>query len=122
MNSFSVRCFFLWEQRPGQKALHLYEERITMWKAEDFDDVIQLAEEEARTYAEENGVEYLDYAQAFELSGTVEVHGAEVFSLLRESDLEPDDYLDAFFDTGSERQGGEEPSSEPPSPDPRPSN
>jgi len=30
--------------------------------------------------------------------------GAEVFSLLRESDLEPDAYLDAFFDTGTERQ------------------
>ena len=32
-------------------------------------------------------------------------HGAELFSLLRESDLEPKEYLDAFFDTGDERQG-----------------
>jgi len=32
-------------------------------------------------------------------------HGSEVFSLLRNSDLQPDEYLNAFFDTGSERQG-----------------
>ena len=31
-------------------------------------------------------------------------HGCEVFCLERESDLEPDEYLDAFFDTGGERE------------------
>lgn len=36
--------------------------------------------------------------------------GAEVFSLMRDSDLEPDDYLDAFFSTGNERQGDVSPS------------
>jgi hypothetical protein len=30
--------------------------------------------------------------------------GAEIFSLLRDSELEPDEYLDAFFDTGTERE------------------
>jgi hypothetical protein len=30
--------------------------------------------------------------------------GAEVFSLIRDSQLSPDDYLNTFFDTGSERQ------------------
>ena len=31
--------------------------------------------------------------------------GAEVFSLMRDSDLTPHEYLDHFFDTGDERQG-----------------
>jgi hypothetical protein len=31
--------------------------------------------------------------------------GSEVFSLMRASDLLPDDYLTRFFDTGDERQG-----------------
>jgi hypothetical protein len=31
-------------------------------------------------------------------------HGAEVFSLMRDSELAPDDYIDRFFDTGQERQ------------------
>ncbi|HMO64910.1 MAG TPA: hypothetical protein PKE47_06765, partial [Verrucomicrobiota bacterium] len=34
----------------------------------------------------------------------VPIQGCEVFSLLRESDLEPRQYLKAFFATGFERQ------------------
>ena len=30
---------------------------------------------------------------------------AEVFSLMRDSNLEPDAYVDRFFNTGRERQG-----------------
>lgn len=104
MASYSVRCIFLWEKRPGQRAEHLYEERITLWQAESIDSAVRLAEEEARVYAQENGVEFLEYWQAFALSETVEANGVEVFSLLRESDLEPAAYLDTFFDTGAERQ------------------
>ncbi|MGH2943305.1 MAG: hypothetical protein ACRDLN_11105 [Solirubrobacteraceae bacterium] len=36
-----------------------------------------------------------------------EAHGAEVFSLMRDSVLEPADYVDRFFDTGDERQCAE---------------
>ena len=32
-------------------------------------------------------------------------HGAEVFSLMRDSDQAPADYLSSFFDTGREHQG-----------------
>jgi hypothetical protein len=31
--------------------------------------------------------------------------GVEVFSLIRDSDLPPKEYLDQFFDTGTEHQG-----------------
>jgi len=34
------------------KKRHLYEERITIWKASDFDQAIELAEKEAEIYAE----------------------------------------------------------------------
>jgi hypothetical protein len=30
--------------------------------------------------------------------------GCEIFSLVRQSDLEPGPYLDTFFDTGREQQ------------------
>ena len=104
MPSFTVRCIFRWEPKPGRQAQHLYEERITLWQAEDIDAAIQLAEQEAHSYAEENGVEYLEYWQAYDLLSEIDANGVEVFSLLRESDLEPSEYLDAFFDTGFERQ------------------
>lgn len=110
MASFSVRCIFRWGSRPEQRREYLYEERITLWRTEDIDAAIELAGREARRYAQDNAVEYLEYWQAYALSSEVGADGVEVFSLLRESDLEPEEYLDAFFDTGFERQTLADPS------------
>ena len=96
---FSVRCLFLLD--PDKPAT--YEERVTVWKAASFDDAIALAEAEATEYAADVDGEYLGLAQAYLMADPLQ-HGAEVFSLLRDSPLEPNAYLDAFFDTGSERQ------------------
>lgn len=93
---FSVRCVFRREDS--------YEERITLWLADDFDAAIALAEAEAREHAEVVGMEYLVLAQAFHLFEGDLRHGAEVFSLIRQSELEPDAYVSAFFDTGNEFQ------------------
>ena len=59
---------------------------------------------EAREYAAtipEAPDTYLGLAQAYRLVDEPG-HGAEVFSLIRRSDLPGDDYLNAFFDTGAE--------------------
>jgi len=92
---------FRWQPRPGQNEKYLYEERITLWKAESLDAAIELAEQEAKSYASD-GDEFLGFSQAFALSEPVAAHGAEVFSLLRESNLEPEEYIDALFDVGTE--------------------
>lgn len=94
---FSVRCVF----QHGDTAA--YEERITLWRSANFDEAIALAEAEAGEYAELVGSRYLGLAQAYHLADDVE-HGAEVFSLIRSSNLPPDEYLTAFFDTGAEHQ------------------
>ncbi|WP_035874792.1 hypothetical protein [Kitasatospora cheerisanensis] len=101
MNWYGVRCVFRWTAGAGRS----YEERVTLWQAPSAEDAIALAEAEAETYAAENGVEYLGFAQSYRLAshGTPGA-GTEVFSLLRDSRLEPDAYLDAYFDTGCERQ------------------
>lgn len=104
MASFSVRCIFRWEPRPDQVRAHLYEERITLWRANDIDEAIALAEVEAQSYAAESEVEYLEYCQAYALFEDVEASAVEVFSLLRDSDLEPSQYLNTFFDTGTEHE------------------
>jgi hypothetical protein len=104
MGSFSVRCIFRWEARPDQARDYLYEERITLWQANDIDEAIVLAESEAQTYATGLGAEYLEYCQAYAMFDEVAASGIEVFSLLRESDLEPKQYLDTLFDTGSEHE------------------
>ncbi|WP_406299445.1 DUF4288 domain-containing protein [Embleya sp. NBC_00888] len=94
----SVRCLF--RHQPD-----IYEERITLWRAADLDEAIALAEADALEYARDvNDAEYLGLAQAFRLFDAQVGHGMEVFSLARDSPLEPSEYLDAFFDTGTERQ------------------
>ena len=104
---YSVRCIFrhrFLEDLESADAT-IYEERITLWRARSADHAIELAEREATEYAAlmDPGDEYVGLAQSYELADEP-VHGSEVFSLLRESDLEHEAYLDTFFDTGRERQ------------------
>ena len=47
---------------------------------------------------------YVKLAQSFHLFDPPD-HGKAVFSLIRESELSPNDYLNAFFHTGREFQG-----------------
>ncbi|MET8048433.1 hypothetical protein ABZU75_12620 [Streptosporangium sp. NPDC005286] len=96
---YTVRCVFRWG------APHdTYEERVTLWRAGSFDEAIVMAEREAARYATGTAFEYLGLAQAYRLPDDVIEPGTEVFSLLRDSDLEPEEYLSTFFDTGDERQ------------------
>ncbi|WP_446219379.1 hypothetical protein [Micromonospora sp. IBHARD004] len=97
---FSVRCVFQY----GSDAPLVYEERITVWRAVSFDAAVALAEAEAAEYANEVDCSYLGFAQAYRMFDELG-HGAEVYSLMRDSQLPPDAYLTAFFDTGEERQG-----------------
>lgn len=106
MPTYTVRTVIRWAERANQTRKYLYEERITAWNAESFEAAIDEAEKEAKEYADE-GAEALDLFQAYWLFDDIELipQGTEVFSLLRESDLEPSEYLDTYFDTGVEHQG-----------------
>jgi hypothetical protein len=91
---YAVRCIFAvgW---PPEAVGKTYEERITLWQARSIDEAIERAEAEASEYAseiEESPSRYLGLAQAFHLFGSP-ADGAEVFSLLRDSQLAPDEYL-----------------------------
>lgn len=110
MGWYGVRCLIRFVEGIDQ----YYEESITVWRALSFEEAIGKAEAEAREYANVCEGEYSGLAQAFFIGDeeTIE-EGAEVFSLMRNSPLDPDDYLTRFFDTGDERQGqvdGPEPS------------
>jgi len=94
---FGVRCVFQWADGPS------FEERITLWQASDFDAAVVLAEEDSEAYAEATGAVFLGFAQAYALPDPPG-QGAEVFSLFRDSDLDSDEYLDRFFDTGDEQE------------------
>lgn len=104
---FAVRCVFhTAKNKPGAPqdlatGEHAYEERITLWSAPSADEAIEMAENEAEEYAKSVGADYTGLAQSFWLEEEP-AQGAVAFSLVRKSELEPDAYIDAFFDTGLE--------------------
>ncbi|KAA2266603.1 hypothetical protein F0L68_02375 [Solihabitans fulvus] len=103
---YSVRCIFRWTTWQDTP----FEERILLWQAQSLRDAIALAESEAREYAQGNQVDYVGLAQAYALPTANEIgSGVEVFSLLRDSELPPDEYLSSYFDTGRERLGDLDP-------------
>jgi len=106
---FAVRCLFrkAWASTEDSPGGHRYEERITLWQATDADEAIAKAEAEAAEYAaviEESPDEYLGLAQSYALFDNPALDGAEVFSLIRDSNLDAEGYLNTFFDTGAEHQ------------------
>ncbi|MDQ1681987.1 MAG: hypothetical protein QOC60_888 [Frankiaceae bacterium] len=97
---YAVRCVFRFDGAADQESS--YEERITLWQAGDADEAIERAEADAQHYAAETAEtpgEYLGLAQAYWLFDDPG-DGAEVFSMFRESPLDPDAFLAAYFDDG----------------------
>jgi len=102
---FSVKCLFRHEPSGSDACKHLYEERITIWRTKTAVEAIRLAEQEAEKYvaASEKPVQYIGYCVSYATYQTRFRNGMGVFSLIRESDLPAEKYLDRFYDTGKER-------------------
>jgi hypothetical protein len=99
---YGVRCVFRWSHEDER----VYEENVTVWRAASFEEAIAKTETEALDYAATCDGQYLDFAQAYFIGDQESItEGSEVFSLMRNSDLDPDDYVTRYFDTGDERQG-----------------
>lgn len=69
-------------------ARRTYEERITIWQASSLDEAIELAIAEAHEFAAV-AERYVGLAQAYEMGDEPLEPGAEVFSSIRASRLEP---------------------------------
>jgi hypothetical protein len=95
---YAVRCVFRLVP-PVER----YVERIALWQAESFEDAIAFAEPDAEERAKREGLDYLGFADAFrthQMHHDHPDHGDEVFSLLRDSRLGPQEYVEAFFTAG----------------------
>lgn len=101
-----MRCLIRYASADAASDIGTYEERITLWRAASFEEAIERAEQEATRYASQLGGTYVELAQAFNLAASETVgDGAEVFSLLRDSPLAPEEYVAQFFETGDEQEG-----------------
>jgi hypothetical protein len=95
---YAVRCVFR-----VLPPVERYVERIALWQAASLEAAIALAEPDAETRAGREGLEYLGFADAFwthQLRHERPDHGDEVFSLMRDSRLPPDEYVASFFTAG----------------------
>ena len=97
---FGVRCWFLFDAGSvvEERGQH-YEERVTLWRASSPDDARERAIAEGDQYASESGATRLDYVDTYRMyDGPGE--GAEVWSVMRDSWLAPDEYLARFATEG----------------------
>jgi hypothetical protein len=95
---YAVRCVFR-----VLSPVERYVERIALWQADSLEAAIAQAEPDAEARAGREGLEYLGFADAFwthQLRRDRPDHGDEVFSLMRDSALPPDEYVAAFFTAG----------------------
>ena len=97
---YAVRSVFRHDAPATSEVSHTLEERIVLFLAMDGDDAIAKAEREAETYDGDS----TGYFMSFELVDDSPFgSGHELFSLMRDSYLTTEQYLDRFHDSGTER-------------------
>ncbi|MCF7830821.1 DUF4288 domain-containing protein [Candidatus Gracilibacteria bacterium] len=106
---YSVKCIFGIYGKKTDK-IWGYEERIILVRAKSFKEAVELAEKEARKYCEDyesndKYFEYENFISVFHLFDGKICNFAEIYSLIRSSDLERDEFLDKYYDDGSEHSG-----------------
>jgi hypothetical protein len=100
---YAVKCLF---HHPGRKAddeEYLYEERITLWKANSFEEAHKLAEEEAKQYAADDNCVFIKSTDSFHLFDEEIKEGVEIYSTMRGSNMQPSAYFKTFCVTARDR-------------------
>jgi hypothetical protein len=99
---FAVQCFFVIEaggitSDRGQ----MYEERITIWRAESPEEALEKGLEEADRYATDTrfAIERIHYARSVEMFDPPG-EGTEVWSVMRDSWLPPKEYVERYVIEG----------------------
>lgn len=94
---FAVKCVFY------DSINKLYEERITLFKAVNNEEALRKAEQDAEEVCEAlEGYAYVGYAETFHLFEDRPEEGTEVYSTLRESNLDAKEYVKRYVRTGAE--------------------
>ncbi len=97
---YSARCLFC-QERSGQP--NTYEERVILIRAEGWDQAFQIAEDEAKEYAATGeGWSYTGFVELFHLFESTIGDRSEIFSLIRSSNLSESEFIDRYYDDGSE--------------------
>lgn len=106
---FAVRSVFEWRDT-ADDGRHIYEERITLWRADDFDQAFALAEHEAADYVAattgQGPVAILRGPLCYRLDlGQEPGHGAVVFKGIRFSEVKSEEFMAQVFNPGIPTDG-----------------
>jgi hypothetical protein len=103
---YGAKCLFEHLDLSEEPGRTVYEERVVLIRATDWDDAIARSEADAARYAGElPGVRYLGFMDGYHIGPVPRItEGTEVYSLMRESALAGKDYLDRYCDDGTERR------------------
>ena len=85
------------EREPGKSC---YEERVVLIHASDEEEALKLAEQEANEYADGLATKFLGYVNIFRMDCTLGSL-AEVFSIMRTTTMEEDEFVTHFYDDGT---------------------
>ncbi|TWT64956.1 hypothetical protein [Crateriforma conspicua] len=96
---YGVRSIWRHEAPSDSPCRFTYEERIVLYLAFNGDDAIAKAERDGYP----GGAECIGYHMSFEIDSVNLGPGTELFSLMRDSDLDATKYIDRFHDSGHER-------------------
>lgn len=101
---YSAKTVYRHQLAQDEKTKTVFEERVVLFHAANFEDAIAKAETEANRYcsAVENVV-YLGFVNVYYLPEDTVEDGTEIYSLMRDSDLSDAEYLTRFHDDGHER-------------------
>ena len=92
---YSAKCIF---RHPGTDSRRqIYEERIILIEAKDWDSAIKKGEKEAKHYCADSLTEFTGFVDAFHLFHNKVGNKTEIFSTMQTSDLNSVEYLNHFY-------------------------
>lgn len=100
---YSCKCIFRHDNVSPKKGKKVYEERVVLLRARSFDEAIELGEKEAEEYTQSlDGVKYMGFINVYHLFDKRMRHKAEVYSIMRENKMSKKEFLDRYYDDGTE--------------------
>lgn len=103
---YTVRGIFRWYFKESGETAN-FEDRILTFRADSFDDALDMAEKEAREYCEEDPkanykIESLGIWNAYSTQEKTIENGIEVFSQRFDSDLTSEEYIKKYYPKSGE--------------------
>lgn len=100
---YGIKCLIEHDGLSEEPGSHVYEERVVIFCAPDFDQAIARAEREVADYAQANGARYIGYCNAYKIDALAIEDGTEVYSVMREVPLPCADFITRYYDDGTDK-------------------